>query len=136
MDWSSLLVIVEVAALVALTVLCVYLITVLVRVRNLISVVEQDFRELSAKAIPIFENLEVITYKVKNVTESIDEQVESVKHSINAIRQVADNIADFERRVQERVEEPVMETIGTLTAVIKGVQAFFSRLRSQPTHIS
>jgi len=33
-----------------------------------------------------------------------------------------------------QIEEPVMETIGTVTAIIKGLQAFFSRLRTQPSH--
>ncbi|HEY6192159.1 MAG TPA: DUF948 domain-containing protein [Bacteroidota bacterium] len=130
MDWQLMLVLFEIIALAALSVLCVYLITVIVRIRNILTVVEQDVRELTSKALPVFENLEVITDKVKNITESIDEQVEVVRHSINSIREVADNVVDFERRVQERLEEPVLETIGTIAAVFKGVRAFVTRMRA------
>ena len=127
---ESLLVIMQIVALVCLSALTVYLITVVVRVRRILDTVERDMRELSAKAIPVFENLEIITNKIKNVTESIDEQVEIVKQSINSIKEIADNIVDFERRVQERIEEPVMETVGTVMAIVKGVRTFFGRLRA------
>ena len=130
MDWQPVLVIFEIVALAALSVLCVYLITVIVRIRNILNVVEQDVRELTSKALPVFENLEVITDKVKNITESIDEQVEVIRHSINSIREVADNVVEFERRVQERFEEPVLETIGTIAAIFKGVRTFVTRLRA------
>lgn len=136
MDWNLLLVIIEIIALAALTVLCVYLITVLVRVRSILTVVETDIREISARAIPVLENLETITDKVRNVTDSIDEQIDMVKQSISSIKDVAENIVDFERRVQSRIETPVMETVGTFVAVFKGIQAFLSRLRAQPSRVA
>jgi uncharacterized protein YoxC len=136
MDWNLILVLVEIIALGALSVLSVYLITVLVRVRDILAVVEHDVKEVSARAIPVLENLESITDNVRKITDSIEEQVDIVKHSINSVREIADNIAGFERRIQSQIEEPMMETIGTVTAIIKGFQAFFSRLRTQPSRPS
>ena len=123
------LVVMEIIALGCLSVLCIYLITVIIRVRSILEVVEKDIKELTSKAIPVFENLEVITEKVRNVTESIDEQVEMVKHSIASIKEVADNIVSFERRVQERIKEPVMETVSVFAALFKGVRTFVDRIR-------
>lgn len=130
MDWQLVLVIFEVIALAALTVLSVYLITVIIRIRNTLAVVEQDVRELTSKALPVFENLEIITDKIKSITENIDEQVEVVRNSINSIGEVAESVVEFERRIQERLEEPVMETIGTIAAIFKGVRTFMARLRA------
>ncbi len=130
MTWNTVLIIFEVIALSALSVLCIYLIGVVVRLRSVLTIVEDDIRELSAKAIPVFENLEIITEKIKNVTESIDEQVDIVKQSITSVKQIADDIVDFERRVQERIEEPVMETVGTIAALLKGVRTFVARMRA------
>lgn len=124
------LVAMQVVALGALTVLSVYLIAVLIRVRSILIIVEKDIKELSARAIPVLENIEAITEKVKNVTESIDEQVETFKHSINSIKEIAENIASFERRVQDKIEGPVLDTVGTIAALFKGVQAFFVRIRA------
>jgi uncharacterized protein YoxC len=130
MTSNSLLILFEIVALAALSVVCVYLISVLVRVRGILAIVEEDIKELSAKAMPVLENLETITEKIKNVTENIDEQVESVKESINAVKRIADNIVSFERKIQDRIEEPVMETVGTIAAIIKGVRMFVARLRA------
>lgn len=126
---ESLLIIMQIVALVCLSALSAYLIVVLVRVREILTSVEKDVKELSSKAIPVFENLEVITEKVKNVSQSIDEQVEAVKHSVTSMREIADNVLEFERRIQNRIEEPVLETVSFLAALIKGFRTFMERVR-------
>jgi uncharacterized protein YoxC len=123
------LVIMQIVALGCLSALSVYLITVLIRVRGILTEVEHDFKEMSSKAIPVFENLEVITNKVRNVSENIDEQVEMVKSSILSVKEIVDSIVDFERRVQNRIEEPVLETVSVLAALFKGVRTFVDRIR-------
>lgn len=120
----------QIVALACLSALSVYLITVLIRVREILTEVEHDLKEMSSKAIPVFENLEVITNRVRNVSENIDEQVEMVKHSIRAVKEIADSIIDFERRVQSRIEDPVLETVSVLAALFKGVRTFIDRIRS------
>jgi uncharacterized protein YoxC len=127
---DTLLVLMEIIALGALTVLCVYLITVSIRVKSILQIVESETKTVAAKAIPVLNNLEIITEKIKSVTENIDEQVVLVKSSISSIKEIADNIVNLERRVQERIEEPVMETVGTLAAVVTGIRAFITRLRA------
>ncbi len=119
-----------VIALGAVAALCLYLIVVLSKVRNILTVLERDIKEISLKAVPVIENLEVITDRVKNVTETIDEQVDSIKSSINAIKGIADSIVEFEQRIQNRLEEPVMETVGTFAAIFKGVRTFVARMRA------
>ena len=134
---NLILAIVGIVALIAVSTLCVYLIAVLVRIRSILEIVEHDIKEISARAIPVLENLEAITDKVKLITETISEQVDSVKHSIGSLREIAENIVAFERRVQERIEEPVMDTIDTFASIFKGIQGsierlpFVSRLRAQ-----
>lgn len=127
---ESLLVVMEIIALAAAAALCVYLIVVLVRVRDLLTLLLREVREIGAKAIPVMENLEVITDRVKGITENLDEQVDIVKGAVSAFRGVADSIVEFERRVQERIEEPVLESVGTLAAFFKGLRTFVARLRA------
>src|SRR5689334_1535152 len=127
---ESLLVVMEIVALAAAAALCVYLIIVLVRVRDLLALISRELREIGARAIPVMENLEVITDRVKGITENLDEQVDIVKGAVSAFRGVADSIVEFERRIQERIEEPVLESVGTLAALFKGVRTFVARLRA------
>ncbi len=127
---DSLLVVVEIIALASVAALCIFLFFVMVRVRSLLIVIEKDLKEFSAKAMPVIENLEVITDRVKTISENIDEQVEVLKGAVNSFRDIAENIVDFERRVQDRIEEPVLETVSTFAAIFKGVRTFVTRLRA------
>jgi hypothetical protein len=67
---------------------------------------------------------------VKGITENIDDQVVSVKESLGTIRQMAMNVVELERRVQERVEGPVLEGVAVAAAIVKGVRTFLDRVRS------
>lgn len=120
----------QVIALLAVTILCIYLVIILSRFRDFLTSVEVGIKELTSKAIPVFSNLEVITDKIKNMTENIEGQIELIKSSIDSVKEIADNIVSFERRVQKQVEEPVLEFIGTASAVIKGIRTFITRLRT------
>ena len=127
---DSLLVVVEIIALASVAALCIFLFFVMVRVRSILIVIEKDLKEFSAKAMPVIENLEVITDRVKTISENIDEQVEVLKGAVNSFKDIAENIVDFERRVQDRIEEPVLETVSTFAAIFKGVRTFVTRLRA------
>ncbi len=127
---EQILLIAEIAALFSAVALSIYLIVVLVKVKEMLGSVQKDFREISSKAIPVLENLETITSKFKNVAETIDDEVENIKESVKTMRQIADNIITFERRLQDRVEIPIMEAASFFSAVVRGIKVFTERLRS------
>ncbi len=119
----------EIAALFSAVVLSIYLIIVLVKVKETLISIEKDFKEISNKAVPVFENLEFITSKFKNVADSINSEVENIKESVKTMREIADNIVTFERRLQDRVEVPIMEAASFFSAVVRGIKVFTERLR-------
>jgi len=127
---NDVLVLMEIVTLAIVSALAVYLTVVLVRVRSILVIVEKDLHELSTRALPVLENIEVITQKARAIAENIDDQVESFRTSIDGLREMVDSVTEFERRLQERIEEPILDTVGTIAAVIKGFQAFFARLRA------
>jgi uncharacterized protein YoxC len=117
-------------ALLCLSALCVYMIVVLLRVRDVLTNVEKDVREIANRALPVLDNMEYITARVKGITDSIDDQVTAVRDSIASVKQVAQNVVEMERKVQERVEGPILETVAFVSAVFKGVRTFFDRVRA------
>ncbi len=124
------LVIAQIVALLCLSALCIYMIVVLLRVRDIMVNVEKDVKDIATRAVPVLENMEYITSRVKGITDSIDDQVAAVRESIGSIKMIADNVVDLERRVQERIEGPILETVGIVSAVFKGVRAFVDRVRA------
>jgi uncharacterized protein YoxC len=127
---DTVLAITQIIALACFSVLSVTLIVVLVRVKTLVVEVQEDLREIRSRSVPVLDNLEAITSKVRTISENIDEQVEGVRDSIASIRSVADDIVLLERRVQERVEGPVLDTVAYLVAIIKGLRTFIERVRA------
>jgi uncharacterized protein YoxC len=127
---ETILVLAEILALVCLAALCLYLILVLIRMKRVMTNLERDLKAFAERAIPVLQNIEEITTKFKNVAAIIEEEVGSIKESMAAVQQIAENVVNFERRVQERIEIPVMEAVSVFSALFKGVRTFIDRLRA------
>ena len=127
---ETILVITQILALLCLSALCIYLIVVLLRVREILSNLERDIKEMTTRAVPILENMEFITAKAKTISENIDDQVNSVRESIVSMRQVAMNVVDLERKMQDRIEGPILEGVAFVSAIFKGVRTFVERVRA------
>ncbi len=127
---ETILVISQVVALLCLSAVCVYVIVVLMRVREVLTSIEKDFKELTTRAVPILENMEFITSRVKGIAENIDDQVNAVRESIGSIKQVALNVVDLERKVQDRIEGPILEGVALVAALFKGLRTFVDRVRA------
>lgn len=126
----DVLTVVQILALLCLSALCIYLIVVLLRVKVILGAVEKDMKEMTARAIPILENMEFITARVKSIAENIDDQVMIVRESISSVKQIADNITALERKVQDRIEGPILDSVAFVASVFNGVRTFFERIRA------
>lgn len=130
MDSNPILIIVEIVALLCLSAVCIYLILVLVRLKDMLAGMEKDLKEITSRVLPVLENMEFITARVKSITENIDDQVMIVRDSIGSVREIADNIVAIERKVQERIEGPILDSVAFVAALLKGVRTFFERVRA------
>jgi len=126
---NSLFMIAQLILVLSLSVLAVYLVVVLTKVRAVLGQIETDVKEVSARLIPVLENMEVITSKLRSITANFDDQMTIVRTSVQSIKEITDSIVEFERRVQDRVEAPVLEVAGIIGSVVRGVAAFINRLR-------
>lgn len=119
---ETVLQIVQVIALISLTALCVYLIVILSRLRR-------DLSDFAQRSKPVLENLAFITEKLKSTAQKIDDHVDIVKSSLISLKNVADNVLVLEERVQQRLEEPILQVASIIGAIVSGVGVFFERFR-------
>jgi len=115
--------------LLAFAVLCIYLIFTVSKIRDLVIKLQEDISELNRNAIPLVENLKIISHKVKNISENVDDQITILKSSVESIRDMTDNIVSFEKKVQYEVEGPVMEAVSFVSALVKAVRAFVAKMK-------
>jgi uncharacterized protein YoxC len=123
-------VIAQILALLCVSALCIYLIVVLSRVKGTLTNVEKDVKEMTTHSLPVLENMEFITSRVRSISENVDDQVAIVRQSLGSIKEVADNVVALERKVQERIEGPILETVAIIAAVFKGIRTFVERVRA------
>jgi len=126
---ADALVIVEFIAFLSVAALCIYLIFLFVRVRALVMNMERDLKEISARAIPVLSNLEFITDRFRNVAQQVEDQIDAVSGSLQAIKSAADDVLMLERKVQQRIEEPIVEAASFLAAFYRGLRTFFDRMK-------
>ena len=130
MEANTLFAISGILALLCLSAVCIYLILVLVRLKDVLSGMEKDLKEVTSRVLPVLENMEFITARVKSITENIDDQVMMIRESIGSVREIADNIVAIERKMQERIEGPILDSVAFVAALFKGVRTFFDRVRA------
>ena len=126
---NNLLMFAQIILVFSLAGLAIYLFIVLAKVKTLLVQIESDVKNVSARVIPVLENMEVITSKLRSITANFDDQMTIITSSVQSIKEIADSIVDFERRVQDRIEAPVLEVAGILGSVVRGIAAFINRLR-------
>jgi CHASE1-domain containing sensor protein len=119
---ETVLQIVQVVTYLSVTVLCVYLIVALTSIRR-------DFAEFVNRSKPVLDNLAFITERLKSTAQKIDEHVDILKSSLNSFKSVADNILMLEERVQQQIEEPVIQVASILGAIVSGVATLIERFR-------
>jgi uncharacterized protein YoxC len=126
---NNLLMFAQIILVFSLAGLAIYLVIVLAKVKTLLVQIESDVKNVSSRVIPVLENMEVITSKLRSITANFDDQMTIITNSVQSIKEIADSIVEFERRVQDRIEAPVLEVAGLLGSVVRGIAAFINRLR-------
>lgn len=117
----------KVLALFSAASLCVYLIVVLSRLNRVLEVFQRDFSDITRNLKPILENLNIVADRLKSITAKIDDQVILFKGSLESFKALADNVVNFEARVQESLEEPIIRVTSLLGAFVGRILSFFGK---------
>ena len=115
---------VQAVALISLSSLCIYLIVALSGLRR-------DLAEFVQRSKPVLDNLAFITERLKSTAQRIDDHVDIVKSSLMSLKNVADNVLMLEERVQQTIEEPILQVASILGAIVSSVASLFERIRSR-----
>ncbi|MCI0561979.1 MAG: DUF948 domain-containing protein [Nitrososphaera sp.] len=130
---ETLLSVAQLIALVSVSALCVYLIVVLVRVQDVLGLLQRNLADFNEHAKPVLENLHYITEKFRSISAKIDDQVGVVKESLESIQLAVDNVVAFEERLQQWLEEPVFRLVSSVSAFVNGIVSWIDALRGERT---
>jgi uncharacterized protein YoxC len=120
----------KILALLSAAALCIYTIIVLIRVNELLRVLQNEIIELNKFLKPVLENINVIAERLRSIATKVDDQVTILHGLFSSFQRVAENVLHFEERIQNIMEEPFMRVNSLLGNIVGKVTSFFTR-RSQ-----
>ncbi|MBN2366219.1 MAG: DUF948 domain-containing protein [Calditrichaeota bacterium] len=127
MLWEISLLIIAVAFLL----LIIFAIPSLLQVRRTAKNLEITSKTVNQNLPGILTNLDEITTNLTQVTQSIHYQIHGIQNIVDRFQNVAEDVVDFERTLRAELESPVVETVSTISAAVKGVRAFMDTLRNR-----
>ena len=89
----------------------------------------KDLSDVKPKVMESLGKLELLADNVNSVVEKVDDHVDVLGTVVDKVKETADSVIEFEKKIQNSIEPPVMETLNTVTAVSVGVKTFFDSWR-------
>ncbi len=112
-------------------VLVIVLITVLLRLKNSIDILLQEFQRFGQRTEPILEKLETVAGKTEEALTMITENRQALTEATGFIRRTAENIYRIENTLQEQIEPSVNALARRLLGFRRGIETFLDVLRSR-----
>ncbi len=76
---------------------------------------------------PISHDLTIIFNDVKRITQSIQQQVSKVEKGVDELKQIATRINEFEKMVQDKIEQPIMLIVSLIAGLTRPIRALIER---------
>jgi len=127
MLWEISLFIIAIAFLL----LVLFAIPSLLQIRKTAKSIELNSNTLNQSLPGILTNLDEITTNITKTTHITYQEIEKLSVAVAKVGEMVDDVVNFEKNLREEIEVPVVETLHTMTAIVKGVRAFLDAFRSK-----
>lgn len=100
------------------------LLIVLVQIRRTAREAEKLLETSRQHIAPISHDLAIVANDVKKIVQSIGSQVGKVEQGVDELKQTAVRISEFEKMLEEKIQQPFLEFAITVSALVKALQVF------------
>ena len=102
------------------------LLIALVQIRRTAKEAEKLMETTRQQIAPISHDLTIIVNDVKRIVSSIEKQTGMVEQGVGGIKDTVVRINQFEKTLQEKLEQPIIEAVTLISAVSKALRAFIN----------
>ncbi|MBS1515725.1 MAG: DUF948 domain-containing protein [Bacteroidetes bacterium] len=93
--------------------------------------VSDDVMDLKTKAEPLIENANKFLSTANRIASAVDKNMDTVTSTVKNVKDTVTKVTELVDTVREKVQPPVMETVASVSGIVKGVKVFFDAIKSK-----
>jgi len=114
---------------IGLVILVFTLIKQLKKVSQKVEALALDVKEIKPKVTEAIEKIKSVADSVNQIVAKVNANIEILGTVVNRVKDTADSIIEFEQKIQNQIEPPVLNTLNSIAAVSIGIKTFFQSLK-------
>lgn len=91
----------------------------------------KDISDVKPKVTEAIDKINSISDNVNSVVKKVNDNMDILGTVVDRFKDTADSIIDFEKKIQSKIEPPVMDTLNTISAVSVGVKTFMDSWKNK-----
>ena len=111
-------------ASIAILILAAFLVPTILQLRRTAKKIEDVSGTIDKNLPDILANLREISINLSAILTAGRHQVDTLGEAVNQVKGAVDDVVGFQKRVKGHIESPLLQTVGTISAVSKAVHAF------------
>lgn len=100
------------------------------KITEKVELLTKDFEDIKPKVFETVDKANSLSDNVNSFVTKINKNVDVLENVVEKVKDTAESILDFEKKIQSKIEPPVMDTVNTISAVSVGVKTFFDSWNS------
>ncbi len=105
-----------------------FIIAGIVKVMKTMTEAQKFIEMVRLQIAPVSHDVTQILTDVRSIVRSAEKDMDKVSDGLAAMRDTAENLKEFEERIQDRIERPLLDIAATLSAIAKGGKVFWTYL--------
>ena len=108
-----------------LFIITVFLVIFLIKAIRAFTEAQKFIEMIRLQTPPLLHDVTQIMGEVRSTVKSVHKGVDTVGESLVDLQETTRNIREFEVMLQKRVEQPLLEIVAVLSALVKGGKVFW-----------
>ncbi|HIJ40608.1 MAG TPA: DUF948 domain-containing protein [Deltaproteobacteria bacterium] len=108
-----------------LFIITVFLVIFLIKAIRAFTEAQKFIEMIRLQTPPLLHDVTQIMGEVRSTVKSVHKGVDTVGESLVDLQETTRNIREFEAMLQKRVEQPLLEIVAVLSALVKGGKVFW-----------
>lgn len=106
----------------------IFIVVALMKFMRTLTEAQKFIEMVRLQVAPVSHDVTQILSDVRSIVRTAEKDMDKVSDSLSAMRTTAVNLKEFEERIQDRIERPLLDIAATLSAIAKGGKVFWTYL--------